>query len=409
MSSQAIGIDLGGVNSCVSVFRNGKIEIIPNEFGGKKTPCYVAFRDEEILIGETAKNQLKNNPKNTIFYLERLIGRKYEEIKRQEIMKNCPFKIIKDEVSDKPKIQITCNNEVKKYYPENILSMILKKLKQNASDYLGNEVLDAVITVPADFNTYQIQEIEEAAKNADIKFFRILRSSTAVGLAYNFEKNLDKERNALIFDLGSLSLNISVISCEEAYVEVKSINGELNLGGEDFNFRLFEYCSKEFKRKTGIDISNNFKAVNRLFKACEEAKITLSSSTEATIDLEYLIEDKDFNIKITRKEFEELCNDLFKKLFIPIENALKDAKMSKSEIDDIILVGSSSRIPKIQEMIQEFFNGKELNKGLNPEEAIASGAALKAATQRNCKNEKIEKLFLLDVCRFSVGIETVGG
>lgn len=221
MNSQAIGIDLGGVNSCVSVYRNGKIEIIHHESGGKKTQCYVAFTDEEILIGGTAKNQLKNNPKNTIFYLERLIGRKYEEIKRQEILKNCPFKIIKDEVSDKPKIQITCNNEEKKYYPEDILSMILKKLKQNASDYLGNEVKDAVITVPADFNTYQIQEIEEAAKNADIKVLTILWSSTAVALDYIFEKNSDKERNTLIFDLGSLSLNISVISDEESLIEIK--------------------------------------------------------------------------------------------------------------------------------------------------------------------------------------------
>ena len=392
-SSQAIGIDLGGINSYVSVFLNGKAEIIPNELGGRKTPSYLAFTDKEILIGETAKNQMRKNPKNTIFYLERLIGKKYNEKYRNNNMKYLPFKITKDNSND-PQIQITYKNEEKKFYPENLLSMILQKLKKNASDYLGKDVTDAVITVPTIFNSYQIDEIKEASKNSGLNIIRILTSSTAAGLTYCYNTltkgKFKKSINVLIFDLGGFSLNLSLISFENGLIEVKSTNGNLNLGGEDFSYRLFDYCAYEFRKQTGIDINNNLKAISRLLNSCEEAKITLSSSTEAYIELEYLIDKKDFNIKITRDKFEDLCFDLFKKCIPPIKNILKDADLVKTEIDDIILVGSSTRIPKIHQIIKEFFNGKEINKELNREEAIAYGAAIQSAILTNTKDDILD-------------------
>ena len=371
----------------------------------------MAFTDKEILIGETAKNQIRKNSKNTIFNLERLIGTKHDFKDLNENIKFLPFNIARDN-SNKLQIQITFENKEQKFYPENILSMIFQKLKKNASDFLGKEVKDAVITIPTYFNRYQIDEIKEAAKYSGLNVLRTIATSTAAGLDYCFDcfSCFDYGgKNILIFDLGGLSLNISLIRNEEGLVEVKSLNGNLNLGGEDFTYKLFEYCASEFKSQTGIDIKNNLKAVSRLFNSCEEAKITLSSAKEAYIDLEYLIEDKDFKIKITRDKFEDLCMDLFKKCIPPIDNALKDAKMTKSQIDEIILVGGSSRIPKIHQMVEEFFNGKEINKGWNCEEASAFGASIQAAIMTNVNSREIEKFVLWEAIPFSLGVEIVGG
>ena len=338
MSSQAIGIDLGGINSYAAVYLNGKVEIIPNDLGNRKTPSYVAFNDKEILIGETAKNQIKRNPKNTIFNIERLIGRKFEDRELQENLKYWPFKIIKDVNSDKPQIQITYKNEEKKYYPENIISMILQNLKKNASEFLGKEVKDAIISVPNHFNIIQIGEIIDAAKDSCLNILKVLHSSTAAAFTYSFEKDIKDKRNIFIFDLGAGTLNLSILSVEDGLFEERSINSNKHLGGEDFNYKLFDYCVKQFRKKTGIDIKKNSKAISRLYNACENAKITLSSSIETSIDLEYLIDNEDFNIIISRGKFEDLCFELFKSMIHPIENAIKDAKISKSQIDDIILV-----------------------------------------------------------------------
>ena len=289
--------------------------------------------------------------------------------------------------------------------------MILQNLKKNATNFLGKEVKDAVISIPYNFNYIQREELMNAAYESGLNILDMVNSSTAAGIAYCFDKKPDKERNLLIFDLGGATLNISLMSWEDGLLDVRSINGSsyLYIGGEDFTKRLMEYCKGEFRRKTGIYIQKNAKAISRIYNACENAKITLSSSKQASIDLEYLMDGEDFNITITRDKFEDLCMDLFKKFIYSLENVLKDAKMSKSQIDDIILVGGSSRIPRIQLMIKEFFNGKELNKGLNPEEAIAYGLAIRAAIIPKAKDITIEKFVLLDVYPFSLGIETIGG
>lgn len=365
----------------------------------------MAFIGKEIIIGEVAKNQLKKNPKNAIINVEKLTRRKYEK----ENIENGLFKIIKDPETNESTIQITFENEKKKYYPENIIAMILQNLKKKASDFLGKEVKNAVISIPNYYNLLEREKIIDAAKDSGLNIFHILKSSTAAGIAYCYEKNIKSERLILIFDLGGGTLNLSLISFGNEFVEVQSVNGDLNLGGEDFTLRLFEYCSGEFRRKTGIDIRKNSKAKIRLYNACENAKKTLSSATNAEIDLEYLMDGEDFNIIITKDKFEELCMDLFKKCIPPLEKILKDSRVYKSQIDDIVLVGGSSRIPKIQQIIKEFFNGKELNKGLNPEESIAYGLAIEAAIKDNVNNEKIERFVLLDVNPFSLGIETVGG
>lgn len=406
-----IGIDLGTINSCVAVWVNGKIEIIPNDIGERTTPSYVSFSDKEILVGETAKNQKNRNPNNTIFGAKRFIGRKFEEYQIQQYLKNLPFTIVKDDKSDKPQFKITYENKEEKYFPENILAIILKKLKKNASDFLGKEAKDAIISVPTYYTIDQLEEIREAANIAELNVLEIINSSTAAGMAYIYDKNFEGEKNIIIFDLGADSLNISLCSLEEGIVEVKSLDGIKDLGGEDFNNRLFKYCVDEFRRKTGIDIisKKNAKAISRLLSSCEEAKKSLSFSNQAAIDLEYLIGEEDLNIIITRKKFEDLCMDLFQRFSYPLENVLKYANKSKTQINEIILVGGSTRIPKIQEMIKEFFNGKDIYKGLNPDEAIAYGAAIQAAIKMKIKDEKIENILLINAIPFSLGIETVGG
>ena len=406
----AIGIDLGTTYSCVGVWQNGKVDIIPNDMGERTTPSYVAFTDTERLVGDAAKNQITRNPTNTVFDAKRLIGRKYEEREVQDDMKLWPFKIVKDPKSDRPQVQITYQKQEKKFFAEEISAMVLQKLKQTATDFLGKEVKDAIVTVPAYFNDSQRQATKDAGTISGLNVLRIINEPTAAAIAYGLDKQANKkEENVLIFDLGGGTFDVSLLSLEDGLFEVKATNGNTHLGGEDFDNRMVEYCADEFRKKTGINIKKNAKALRRVRASCEKAKRALSAATQATVDIDALMDGEDLNIVITRSKFEDLCMDLFKKCIKPLENVLKDGKMSKSQIDEVVLVGGSTRIPKIQSMVKEFFNGKEPNKSINPDEAVAYGAAVQAAIMTNVKDENIEKLILLDVTPLSLGIETVGG
>ena len=406
----AIGIDLGTTYSCVGVWQNGKVDIIPNDMGERTTPSYVAFTDTERLVGDAAKNQITRNPTNTVFDAKRLIGRKFDDHEVQEDIKLWPFKVVKDPKSDRPQVQITYQKQEKKFFAEEISAMVLQKLKQTATDFLGKEVKDAIVTVPAYFNDSQRQATKDAGTISGLNVLRIINEPTAAAIAYGLDKQSGKkEENVLIFDLGGGTFDVSLLALEDGLFEVKATNGNTHLGGEDFDNRLVEYCAGEFRRKTSIDIKKNAKALRRVRASCEKAKRALSAATQATVDIDALMDGEDLNVVITRSKFEDLCMDLFKKCMPPLENVLKDAKMSKSQIDEVVLVGGSTRIPKIQSMVQEFFNGKEPNKGINPDEAVAYGAAVQAAIMTNVKDENIEKLILLDVTPLSLGIETVGG
>ena len=406
----AIGIDLGTTYSCVGVWQNGKVDIIPNDMGERTTPSYVAFTDTERLVGDAAKNQITRNPTNTVFDAKRLIGRKFEDREVQEDIKLWPFKVVKDPKSDRPQVQITYQKQEKKFFAEEISAMVLQKLKQTATDFLGKEVKDAIVTVPAYFNDSQRQATKDAGTISGLNVLRSINEPTAAAIAYGLDKQTGKkEENVLIFDLGGGTFDVSLLALEDGLFEVKATNGNTHLGGEDFDNRLVEYCAGEFRRKTSIDIKKNAKALRRVRAACEKAKRALSAATQATVDIDALMDGEDLNVVITRSKFEDLCMDLFKKCMPPLECVLKDAKMSKSQIDEVVLVGGSTRIPKIQSMVQEFFNGKEPNKGINPDEAVAYGAAVQAAIMTNVKDENIEKLILLDVTPLSLGIETVGG
>ena len=406
----AIGIDLGTTYSCVGVWQNGKVDIIPNDMGERTTPSYVAFTDTERLVGDAAKNQITRNPTNTVFDAKRLIGRKFEDREVQNDIKLWPFKVVKDVSSDRPQIVINYQKQEKKFFAEEISAMVLQKLKQTANDFLGKEVKDAIVTVPAYFNDSQRQATKDAGTISGLNVLRIINEPTAAAIAYGLDKQAGKkEENVLIFDLGGGTFDVSLLSLEDGLFEVKATNGNTHLGGEDFDNRLVEYCSNEFRRKTNIDIKKNAKALRRVRASCEKAKRALSAATQATVDIDALMDGEDLNVVITRSKFEDLCMDLFKQCMPPLESVLKDAKMSKSQIDEVVLVGGSTRIPKIQSMVQEFFNGKEPNKSINPDEAVAYGAAVQAAIMTNVKDENIEKLILLDVAPLTLGIETVGG
>ena len=406
----AIGIDLGTCYSCAAVFQDGKVEIIPDESGEKTTPSYVSFTDTERLLGSAAKNKMTRNPLNTIFDAKRLIGKKFLDQEVQEDIKYWPFKVIKENSSDRPKLQVTYQKQERELYAEEILAMTLQKLKKSASNFLGKEVRDAIVTVPNSFNSSQRRFIKDAGTIAGLNVLRILNESTAAALAYGFETKKENG-NVVVFDWGGSNINISVLSLEEGLYEVKSMNGISHLGGEDFDNRLIDYCINKFRNETSKDIKiiENPKAFQRIKLACEKAKITLSTSTKANVDIDNIIGEEDLNVVITRDKFEELCIDLFRKCLPLLESALKEAKLNKKEIDEIILVGGSTRIPKIQDLIQEFFEGKQLNKSINQDEAVAYGAAIEAAVMTNEKHETIEKIILMDVTPFSLGIEGAGG
>ena len=399
-----IGIDLGTTYTCVAIMRNDTIEVIINDQGKRLTPSYVSFTKKERLIGNAAKNKSTANLKNTLYSIKRIIGRNFSDEIVQKDIKTFPFKVIKDLEKDKPLIEIEYKGKKEKYYPQQISAMILGDVKKYAEDFIGKEIKKAVITVPAYFNESQKRATKEAGEIAGLEVIRLLNEPTAAAIAYGYGINnsLNEKKNILVFDLGGGTYDVSILQLEKNKFTVLSINGDTHLGGEDFDNKLVEYLIKKFKDENGIDISNNEKALRRLKKECEMIKEELSRSSEVDIDIDSLAESIDFNSEILRVDFENVCKDLFKKLIPPIKEALNDAKLNKEDIDDIILVGGSSRIPKIQEMLSEFFNNKKLNKTVNPDEIVAEGAALQASILKEKGNLKI-----ININPISLGIQTI--
>lgn len=406
--SVAIGIDLGTTYSCVGVWKDGTVEIVPNLQGNRITPSWVSFTKEERFIGDAAKNQSAMNPKNSVYDAKRLIGRDFKDPVVQKDIKNWPFTIAN--VDGLPKIEVESRGETKQFTPQEISSYVLSYLKETAEAYLGKPVTDAVITVPAYFDNSQRQATKDAGAIAGLNVLRIINEPTAAALCYGLgtEKGA-KEKKVLIFDLGGGTFDVTVLDIIDGVFDVKATGGDTHLGGEDFDNLLSNFCSNEFKRTKKIDIAGNARAQRRLQSACEKAKRALSSGTTAEINVESLAEGIDFVSNISRAKFEELCSTQFQKCLTTVKNVLKDAKVDKKLIDEIVLVGGSTRIPKIQSMLIEFFDGKELCKSINPDEAVAYGAAIQAAILTGKKDKNLEVMVLLDVTPLSLGIETQGG
>jgi len=409
MSQQcsAIGIDLGTTYSCVGVWKNGSVEIIANGMGERTTPSYVSFSESERLIGQAAKNQSARNPENTVFDAKRLIGRKFNDEVVKADMKLWPF-TVKNGSAGRPVIEVMYKGEKRTFFPEEISSMVLQKMKEVAESYLGCKVNDAVVTVPAYFNDSQRQATKDAGKIANLNVLRIINEPTAAAIAYGLDKASKEEQNVLIFDLGGGTFDVSLLTIDDGVFEVMSTAGDTHLGGEDFDNKLVEHCVADFKRKNRLDLKSSARAMRRLRTQCEQAKRTLSAAVRATIEVDSLFEGIDYHATITRARFEQLCGQEFRDTLEPVKKVLTDAKVSKNEIQEVVLVGGSTRIPKIQELLSQFFNGKELNKSINPDEAVAWGAAVQAAVLTNAMDQSKAPV-LVDVAPLSLGIETAGG
>lgn len=401
----AIGIDLGTTYSCVGVFKNGTVDIIANDQGNRITPSYVSFTDDERLIGDAAKNASNQSPLNTIYEIKRMIGREFNDPILQRDLKLLSYKVVND--NNHPKVEVTIKDEVKQFTPEEISAMILTKMKTIAENYLGKKVTDCVITTPAYFNDAQRQSTKDAGLIAGMNVLRVINEPTAASIAYGLEKK-DKARNVLIFDCGGGTHDVSILAIDDGVFEVKATGGDTHLGGSDLDQRIVDHLMTEFQQKHKSSLADNKRAIRRLLTAAEKAKRSLSSSSSTTIEVDSLHEGIDFSTTLTRAKFENLCMDIFQRTMAPVEQVLTDAKLAKSQIDEIVLVGGSTRIPKIREMLTKFFNGKELCQHINPDEAVAFGAAVQAAILSGARDDKINDILLLDVNPLSLGVETQG-
>jgi len=387
------------------VWKQNDVSIITNQEGDRTTPSYVSFSDAERLVGSAAKNQAARNPENTVFDAKRLIGRKFNDPVVQADQKLWPFNVVQGS-QNRPVIEVSFKGEKRQFFPEEISSMVLAKLKENAEAFLGQKVTDAVVTVPAYFNDAQRQATKDAGRIAGLNVKRILNEPTAAAIAYGLNKQ-SEDRKVLIFDLGGGTFDVSLLNIDDGVFEVLATAGDTHLGGEDFDNILVNFCVKDFKRKAGLDMTRNKRAMRRLRSACEQAKRTLSSSLRASIEIDSLFEGEDYFVQLGRAKFESMCADEFAKTLEPVRKVLSDAKVSKAEIDNVVLVGGSTRIPKIQNMLSSFFNNKELDKSINPDEAVAFGAAAQAAALTGADMD--QEMILLDVAPLSLGIETAGG